>query len=168
MTDNHIIGNLSDADALAQKIEHLRERAKDYKAQNVQYFLSQAFISLDHIRNLLTTFALAGFGLLSTGVVTNIYNIGRTLIASLIIGGLSYILHYFAQMYEADYYAKKERIYSEAFPSMERYKQMLEEEQKISKVDANTFRLCSFVTLIIQLAFLIYAAQLITESLVNS
>lgn len=149
---------------IAEQIETLRRRAKDNKEHNVEFFLSQSFTSLEHIRNLLITLSVAGIGFLHTNVVvTNNANVGGSLFWSLVIGCISYVFQYLSLAKEADYYSEKERIFSEAYPSIERYKEMMANESKIKKDIPNNLRGLSLLALLAQMGFVIYATYLLTS-----
>lgn len=138
-------------DNLAEQIEELRRRAKDNKAHNTELFIVQSFSSLEHIRNLLLTLSVAGIGLLRTDIIhTFNQNAGYALLWSIIIGIISYTFHYLSLLSEAHYYSDKEILFSTAFPTMEQYKIMLEDELKLSKNGANILRFFGFIFLIFQ------------------
>ncbi len=105
-----------------------------------------------------------GIGFLHTNVtVTNNRNVGGSLFWSIVIGCISYLFQYLSLAKEADYYSEKERIFSEAYPSIDKYKEMMDKESKIKKTVLNNLRGLSLLALLMQMAFVVYATYLLTS-----
>ncbi len=147
------------------RIEEIRRRAKDNKADNVKYYLTLSFEILGQIRNLLLTVSVAGIGLLQTDLinVSDKKDLIVKLLISIIFGILSYFSNWFSAMYEANYYSTIEELYRNSFPTKEQYVTMVNNENKLRSKKNNYWWPISFFLLVIQTFFLVISVSFLTK-----
>lgn len=134
-------------------IEDIRRRAKDSKASNGQFFLSQAFSSLEGLRGLLTTLSagILAYFQVTQAVFPNKQSIFSLLFWSLIVGILSYFCGYMSSIYESRYYSDIEKIFArQAFPNKDEYNTMISEENNRRSSKRNYWWNLSFILLVVQ------------------
>lgn len=135
-------------------IETLRQRAKDNKAANTQFYLKLAVDSFEKLRNInfLTLFAILG--------IFSVNNIGEANISiyflfSIGVGVLSYITSYFFFLSKATLYSEMENNLSESLiissNPAETYYERVAEEPRLKRRYKN-FELLNFFSLLLVIA----------------
>ena len=142
------------------EIEKLRQRAKDNKGKNVEYFLTHSYSTLDSFRNLLITLSVLGFGFYqsNSSIDTSRIYVLSSLFISVLFGMLNYIFSYLSNMYEANYYSQIERIFAEiAYPTRSEYENMIKRENDERLKKNNLCWPISIILLFLQSLFILIA-----------
>ncbi len=134
-------------------IEEIRRRAKDNKAENGKYYATHAFESLTQLRNLLLALTTAGIAFFQT--LPESSSKLNLLIASFIVGIVSYICFYLAMMAEANYYSVIEKMFSTTNISISEYNDAINKEQKAKDNFRNPWYLVSFLCLLLQAVLIV-------------
>lgn len=115
----------------------MRRRAKDNKAQIAGEFAKLSELYFEKMRNILFLIAFALFAYTgAVGVRLSLYEI-TFLTLSMFLGIISYFFSYQHTRVFSDYYSDLEQNLVIAFPTVEEYKEMVNQEKNIREKHKN-------------------------------